>query len=253
MFQSQNTWCAFIIIYTYILAWIFKRATYVACLWFLSFQPKKNRLTCFVWELPASHQKNPVHCQPVRFRHHKSQDPQWKTFAEGVALPYQKNKTHCYPLARAFLHCATQIPNCRKYSIHEHFSWFAPFCGYLCQFVGILRPFCSQNCPVFYFIIFIYWCRMWTPRLHSTSGWQLVQQKNAQFQSPSELSSVDAKKMSRIELPVIVGTNSGNEQKSINLAKQAIWSVSSEICLFDKKVYQISKRAKNSARLKIQE
>ena len=30
-------------------------------------------------------------------------------------------------------------------------------------------------------------------------------------------------------------------------------TVSSEICLFDKKVYQISKKAKNSARLKIQE
>jgi hypothetical protein len=101
-------------------------------------------------------------------------------------------------------------------------------------------------------IIFICLCRMWRPRLHSTSGWQLVQQTDTQFQSPSGLSSVETKNTSRRELPVIVGTNGWDDQKSINLAKQAIRSVSSEICLLDKKVYQISKRAKNSARLKIQ-
>ena len=109
--------------------------------------------------------------------------------------------------------------------------------------IGFLRPFCGQNCPVFFFIIFICLCRMWRPRLHSTSGWQLVQQTDTQFQSPSGLSSVETKNTSRRELPVIVATNGRNDQKSINLAKQAIRSVSSEICLLDKKVYQISKRA----------
>ena len=123
--------------------------------------------------------------------------------------------------------------------MHEHFSWFAPVL--------------LSKLPNVFLIILIYLRRMWKPRLHSTSGWQLVQQKNTQFQSPSGLSSVDAKNMSRRELPVIVGTNGWNERNSINLAKQAICSVSSEICLFDKKVYQISKKAKNSARLKIQE
>ena len=69
-----------------------------------------------------------------------------------------------------------------------------PFADICASLLGFCARFAVKNCPVFYFIIFIYWCRMWTPRLHSTSGWQLVQQKNAQFQSPSELSSVDAKK-----------------------------------------------------------
>ena len=212
---------------------------------------QKNRLTCFVWELPASHQKNPVHCQPVRFCHPKSQDPQWKTFAEGVALPYQKNKTHCYPLARAFLHCATQIPICRKYSIHEHFSWFAPFCGYFASLLGFCARFAVKTVRCFFLSLFIgVECENQDSTRHLAGN---LFNKRTPFQSPSGLSSVDAKNMSRRELPVIVGTNGWNEQKSINLAKQAIWSVSSEICLFDKNVYQISKRAKNSARLKIQE
>ena len=64
-----------------------------------------------------------------------------------------------------------------------------------------LRPFCCQNCPMFFLIILIYLRRMWKPRLHSTSGWQLVQHKETQFQSPSGLSSVETKNMFRRELP----------------------------------------------------
>ena len=143
---------------------------------FLSFQPKK-RLTCFVWELPASHQKNPVHCQPVRFCHPKSQDPQWKTFAEGVALPYQKNKpivTRWHEPFCTAQHKFQSVGNIAYMSTFPDLRPFADILPVCCDFAPVLQWKLSG----IFFSIFIYWCRMWKPRLHSTSGWQLVQQKN---------------------------------------------------------------------------
>ena len=64
--------------------------------------------------------------------------------------------------------------------MHGHFSWFAPFCGYVCPLLVFCDRFLRSKLPVFLLIISVYLCRMWKPRLHSTSGWQLVQQKETQ-------------------------------------------------------------------------
>ena len=75
-------------------------------------------------------------------------------------------------------------------------------------FAGFLRPFCSQNCPVFLLIIRICLCRMWKPWLHSKSGWELT------ISSRIIIGWDQKKTIPGKELPLIVGTHGWNDQKS---------------------------------------